>query len=134
MDPRFAARVTKVRGKLPISSFSAKAGNPERQLAKNGPPLFSEGDDGEWAMLKMVRVKLPISSFSAKAGNPEIHSVKHGPPLFSEGDEGEWAMVKMERESSPFRHSLRKQGIQKYSQPSMDPRFSARVTKVSGRW
>jgi len=46
MDPRFAARVTKVRGKLPISSFSAKAGNPERQLAKNGPPLFSEGDDG----------------------------------------------------------------------------------------
>ncbi len=30
----------------------------------------------------------------------------------------------------PFRHSLRKQGIQKDNQPSMDPRFSARVTRV----
>ena len=61
--------------------------------AKNGPPLFSEGDEGEWAMVKMVRGKRPISSFSAKAGNPERQSAKNGPPLFSEGDEGEWARV-----------------------------------------
>ena len=58
---------------------------------------------------------------------------KNGPPLFSEGDEGEWAMVKMVQGKHPFRHSLRKQGIQKDNQPSMDPRFAARVTKVSGR-
>jgi len=77
-----------VQGKLPIPSFSAKAGNPERQSVKHGPPLFSEGDEGEWAMVKMVRGKLPISSFSAKAGNPEIQSVKHVPPLCSEGDDG----------------------------------------------
>ncbi len=30
----------------------------------------------------------------------------------------------------PFRHSLRKQGIQKYIQPRMAPRFAARVTRV----
>jgi hypothetical protein len=48
------------------------------------PALCSEGDEGEWAMVKMVRGKLPISSFSAKAGNPEIHSAKNGPPLFSD--------------------------------------------------
>jgi hypothetical protein len=98
--------------------------------AKNGPPLFSEGDEGEWAMVKMVRGKRPISSFSAKAGNPERQSAKNGPPLFSEGDEGVGAMVKMVQGKHPFRHSLRKQGIQKYNQPSMDPRFSAMVTKV----
>jgi hypothetical protein len=33
---------------------------------KNGPPLFSEGDEGEWARVKMVRGKLPISSPSGK--------------------------------------------------------------------
>ena len=77
-----------MRGKLPIPSFSAKAGNPERQSAKNGPPLCSEGDEGEWAMVKMVRGKLPLSSFSAKAGNPERQSAKNGPPLFSEVNEG----------------------------------------------
>ena len=69
---------------------------------KHGPPLFSEGDEGEWAMVKMVRGKLPISSFSAKAGNPERQSVKHGPPLCSEDDEGEWAMVKMVRGKLPI--------------------------------
>ena len=56
---------------FPIPSFSAKAGNPEIQSAKNGPTLCSEGDEGEWAMVKMVWGKLPLSSFSAKAGNPE---------------------------------------------------------------
>ena len=42
------------------------------------------------------------------------------------GDDGEWAMVKMVRGKHPFRHSrfsfrhsLRKQGIQKYNQSSM---------------
>ncbi|NBT62302.1 MAG: hypothetical protein EBT02_11075, partial [Planctomycetia bacterium] len=75
----------KVQGKHPIpsfpflfSSFSAKAGNPERQSAKNGPALCSEGDEGEWAMVTMVRGK---------------HPFRHS--RFS------------------FRHSLRKQGIQK---------------------
>ena len=34
-----------------------------------------------------------------------------------EGDDGEWARVTMVQASTPFRHSLRKQGIQKYSQP-----------------
>ena len=82
-----------MQGKHPIPSFSAKAGNPEIHSAKNGPLLCSEGDEGEWAMVKMVRGKLPISSFSAKAGNPERQSAKHGPPLCSEGDEGEWARV-----------------------------------------
>ena len=69
---------------------------------KHGPPLCSEGDEGEWAMVKMVRGKLPISSFSAKAGNPERQSAKHGPPLCSEGDEGEWARVKMVRGKLPI--------------------------------
>jgi hypothetical protein len=80
--------VKMVRGKLPISSFSAKAGNPEIQSAKHGPPLCSEGDEGEWARLTTVQGKRPISSFSAKAGNPERQLAKNGPPLFSEGDDG----------------------------------------------
>jgi len=46
---------------------------------KNGPPLFSEGDEGDWARVRKVQGKRPISSFSAKAGNPEIQSVKHVP-------------------------------------------------------
>ncbi len=47
---------------------------------KNSPTLFSAGDEGKWARVKMVQGKHPIPSFSAKAGNPEIHSAKNGPP------------------------------------------------------
>ena len=60
MEPRFAARVAKVwlvnegAGKVLFPSFSAKAGNPERQSAKHGPPLCSEGDEGEWARVTKV--------------------------------------------------------------------------------
>jgi len=43
MDPRFAARVTKVQGKHPFRpSFFAKAGNLEIQSVKHGPPLCSD--------------------------------------------------------------------------------------------
>ena len=49
---------------------------------KNRPPLCSEGDEGEWAMVKMVRGKLPISSFSAKAGNPENQKVMKQPAVY----------------------------------------------------
>ena len=48
---------------------------------------------------------------------------KNGPPLFSEGEDGAG-------KAPHICHSLRKQGIQKDNQPSMDPRFAARVTKV----
>ena len=57
---------------------------------------------------------------------------KNGPPLCSEGDEGEWARLTKVQGTPPFRHSLRKQGIQKDSQPRMGPRFAARVTKGTG--
>ena len=46
--------VKMVLSKHPSPSFSAKAGNPERQSAKNGPPLFSDGDEGEWARVTKV--------------------------------------------------------------------------------
>jgi hypothetical protein len=102
--------------------------------AKHGPPLFSEGDEGEWAMVKMVRGKLPIPSFSAKAGNPKRQSVKNGPPLFSEGDEGEWAMVTKVRGCPHSVILCESRESKKTISQEWTPRFAARVTKVSGRW
>jgi len=71
-----------------------------------------DGEDGEWAMVKMVREKLPIPSFSAKAGNPERQLAKHGPPLCSDTTGNhiqnlahpEWVPVKIE--TSPFDFGL----------------------------
>ncbi len=56
--------------------------------AKHGPPLCSEGDEGEWARVTKVQVSTPCRHFR-EGGNPERQSSKHGPPLCSEGDEGE---------------------------------------------
>jgi hypothetical protein len=74
-------------GKAPHFVILCESRESIKILAKNGPPLCSEGDEGEWAMVKMVQGKHPIPSFSAKAGNPERQLAKNGPPLCSEGDE-----------------------------------------------
>ncbi|RLS25125.1 MAG: hypothetical protein DWH70_05790 [Planctomycetota bacterium] len=58
-------------GKAPPFVILCESRESRKILAKNGPPLFSEGDEGEWARLTKVQGKRPISSFSAKAGNPE---------------------------------------------------------------
>ena len=72
MDPRFYSEGDESAGQHPSTpvspSFSAKAGNPERQSVKHGPPLCSEGDEGEWARLTKVQGKHPsLSVIFAKA-------------------------------------------------------------------
>ena len=46
---------------------------------KHGPPLFSEGDEGEWARVTKVQA-IPHSVILCEGGNPEIHKAKNGPP------------------------------------------------------
>jgi hypothetical protein len=58
--------LTKVQGKLPFRHFR-EGGNPEIQSVKHGPPLCSEGDDGEWARVTKVRASTPVRpSFSRR--------------------------------------------------------------------
>ena len=46
--------VKMVRGKLPIFVILCESRESRKILAKNGPPLCSEGDEGEWARVTKV--------------------------------------------------------------------------------
>jgi hypothetical protein len=73
-----------------LPSFSRRRESIGPMKTKNGPPLFSEGDEGgESGVMWGSRWRRPFfPSFSRRRESIGAMKTKNGPPLFSEGDKG----------------------------------------------
>ena len=115
-----------------------KQGIQKYNQSSMDPRFYSEGDECEWARVAKVQGKHPSQSVILCESRESRNTISQAwTPAFTA------RVTKVSGQGAgqaphSVRHSLRKQGIQKYNQSSMDPRFYSegdecewmRVTKV----